>query len=143
MIFGEHTFFGCVNSKGEYFIERESAIIKDEKRLNVNLAFILKWPPSHWQGQQQLSAPFPALSSLLLYPPLNFDWGTSVQVTPAPVFMWICENHGNRRKSPVNYLFHFPFSAGIFLAPCEGNRNVPRFSGRTGLQKDLLKYLEF
>lgn len=49
--FGSTHVFGCVKSKGEHFIERESAIIKDKMRLNVNLDFILKQPPSHWQGQ--------------------------------------------------------------------------------------------
>lgn len=81
-------------------MERES-MIKDEIRLNVNLGFILKGLSSHWWGQQQASAPFPALFSLLC-PSLTFDWGTSAQLTPASVFMWIYENHGNRRTPPVN-----------------------------------------
>lgn len=61
-----HIFWLCKLKEG-IFIERESAVIKDEKRLNVNLAFILKWPPSHWQDSNSyqppsLSLPLPSLS---------------------------------------------------------------------------------
>lgn len=67
------------------------------------------------------SSPFLALFHHLLPPPAHFGWATSTQVTPASTFMWIYENHGNRRISPVNQVFHLPFSARIFLAACEGN----------------------